>query len=208
MACLASKSLPCLTRASSCVAPATGPGALLDSAVSQYVLPLAPALLEEEDPMPLYALKLLGILLELNPGWVAQLVELGLATRWGGGATWVRLCLGLKAQLNPHIWCYAAGFLSGCPLKPPLTTFTTSGKGLLELAALLTGGTEAVLQVGRLRLGQGGSDTLAPAYHGPLLPCRICRLIAQSGTLPAEQLVELGVMDRVRGSCAAWVHAV
>ena len=54
---------------------------LIDAAVSQYVLPLTPALLADEDPMPLYALKMLGVLLEVNPGWVMPLARLGVARR-------------------------------------------------------------------------------------------------------------------------------
>ena len=92
--------------------------ALVDEAVARHVLPLMPALLQDEggwgwgeprpavwqglgramasvflpcqlltpppqntDPMPLYALKMLGILLEANPGWAADLARLGLARR-------------------------------------------------------------------------------------------------------------------------------
>lgn len=39
------------------------------------VLPLMPAVLEEEDPMPLYALKLLVVLLDNQPTWAKQLQQ-------------------------------------------------------------------------------------------------------------------------------------
>ncbi|PRW59606.1 kinase [Chlorella sorokiniana] len=54
----------------------------IDAAVGQYVLPLMPALFEDEDPMPLYALKLLGALLEFNRRWVADVAAAGLAGRF------------------------------------------------------------------------------------------------------------------------------
>ncbi|PSC68021.1 serine threonine-kinase ULK4 isoform B [Micractinium conductrix] len=54
----------------------------IDGAVAQYVLPLVPALLSDEDPMPLYALKLLGALLEFNRAWVAEVAAAGLAGRF------------------------------------------------------------------------------------------------------------------------------
>ena len=45
----------------------------LKAVVSDAVLPLIPAVLEEEDPMPLYALKLLVVLLDTHPTWALQL---------------------------------------------------------------------------------------------------------------------------------------
>lgn len=41
--------------------------------MSDAVLPLIPAVLEEEDPMPLYALKLLVVLLDTHPTWALHL---------------------------------------------------------------------------------------------------------------------------------------
>ncbi|KAL4419367.1 hypothetical protein ABPG75_005869, partial [Micractinium tetrahymenae] len=55
---------------------------LIDAAVQQYVLPLVPALFADEEPMPLYALKLLGALLEFNRLWVADVAAAGLAGRF------------------------------------------------------------------------------------------------------------------------------
>ena len=54
---------------------------VIDAAVARYALPLAPVLLEDDDPMPLYALKMLGVLLPVNPRWVAALHQLGIAKR-------------------------------------------------------------------------------------------------------------------------------
>lgn len=45
----------------------------LKAVVSDAVLPLIPAVLEEEDPMPLYALKLLVVLLDTEPTWATHL---------------------------------------------------------------------------------------------------------------------------------------
>lgn len=45
----------------------------LKAVVSDAVLPLLPAVLEEEDPMPLYALKLLVVLLDTEPTWATHL---------------------------------------------------------------------------------------------------------------------------------------
>jgi len=45
----------------------------LKAVVSDAVLPLIPAVLEEEDPMPLYALKLLVVLLDTHPTWALHL---------------------------------------------------------------------------------------------------------------------------------------
>ena len=45
----------------------------LKAVVSDAVLPLVPGVLEEEDPMPLYALKLLVVLLDTHPTWALDL---------------------------------------------------------------------------------------------------------------------------------------
>lgn len=45
----------------------------LEAVVLDSVLPLMPAVLDEEDPMPLYALKLLVVLLDTKPAWAKQL---------------------------------------------------------------------------------------------------------------------------------------
>jgi serine/threonine-protein kinase ULK4 len=50
--------------------------AALDAAVAADVLPLAPALLEEDEPMPLYAL---GLMAGGPPWWAAPLARLGAA---------------------------------------------------------------------------------------------------------------------------------
>ena len=47
----------------------------LEAVVLDAVLPLMPAVLEEEDPMPLYALKLLVVLLDNQPTWAKQLQQ-------------------------------------------------------------------------------------------------------------------------------------
>lgn len=54
----------------------------VDRAVVEHTLPLIPVLLEDEDPMPLYALKMLSVLLAAEPAWVLQLAELGQAARF------------------------------------------------------------------------------------------------------------------------------
>lgn len=54
----------------------------LKAVVSDAVLPLIPAVLEEEDPMPLYALKLLVVLLDTHPTWALHLQRLGLVPRF------------------------------------------------------------------------------------------------------------------------------
>ncbi|KAK9809997.1 hypothetical protein WJX72_003108 [[Myrmecia] bisecta] len=56
--------------------------AAIDAVVGRHVLPLVPALLSEEDPMPLYALKLLGALLDTKQSWVAHVERLGLVPRF------------------------------------------------------------------------------------------------------------------------------
>ena len=45
----------------------------LKAVVSDAVVPFVPAVLEEEDPMPLYALKLLVVLLDTHPTWARDL---------------------------------------------------------------------------------------------------------------------------------------
>lgn len=47
----------------------------LQAVVLDAVLPLMPAVLDEEDPMPLYALKLLVVLLDTQPTWAQQLQQ-------------------------------------------------------------------------------------------------------------------------------------
>jgi hypothetical protein len=81
---------PCCTVSLSRMSAGLGAaGELINAAVAQYVLPLTPALLADEDPMPLYALKMLGVLLDVNPSWVLPLAELGIARRCaGGGCCW------------------------------------------------------------------------------------------------------------------------
>ena len=45
----------------------------MDSAVRGNLLPLMPALLDEPEPMPLYAQKLLTHLLDASPAWAFEL---------------------------------------------------------------------------------------------------------------------------------------
>eukprot|EP00798_Chlamydomonas_sp_ICE-L_P014436 gene14436-20443_t len=54
----------------------------IDRLLRQSVLPLVPRLLKDEDPMPLYALKLLGGLLEVNSQYVHDVEGLGLASQF------------------------------------------------------------------------------------------------------------------------------
>ena len=65
----------------------------LKAVVSDAVLPLIPAVLEEEDPMPLYALKLLVVLLDTHPTWALHLqryapIFKGYSTSLKGIPTW------------------------------------------------------------------------------------------------------------------------
>ncbi len=48
-------------------------GGVVDNAVRTNLLPLMPDLLEEPEPMPLYAQKLLTHLLDASPAWAADL---------------------------------------------------------------------------------------------------------------------------------------
>jgi len=57
-------------------------GRQIDNLVQKHVLPLLPGLLEDEDPMPLYALKLLGALLEARSAWVDAIDRLGLIPKF------------------------------------------------------------------------------------------------------------------------------
>ena len=54
-------------------AESTGVSGVVDSAVRANLLPLMPELLEEPEPMPLYAQKLLTHLLDASPAWAADL---------------------------------------------------------------------------------------------------------------------------------------
>lgn len=53
--------------------------AVIDQLLRSHVFPTIPQLLQDEDPMPLYALKLLGGLLEVNLSFVHDVEELALA---------------------------------------------------------------------------------------------------------------------------------
>ncbi|WIA17198.1 hypothetical protein OEZ85_014081 [Tetradesmus obliquus] len=53
--------------------------AVLDALLREHVVPLVPVLLEQEEPMPLYALKLLGGILEVNSGYVSVVESLQLS---------------------------------------------------------------------------------------------------------------------------------
>lgn len=53
--------------------------AALDALLQQHVLPMIPRLLKDEDPMPLYALKLLGGILDASPSYVRHVESMGLA---------------------------------------------------------------------------------------------------------------------------------
>jgi serine/threonine-protein kinase ULK4 len=55
------------------------PAEALDVLLRCHVVPLVPVLLELEDPMPLYALKLLGGILDVNSSYVSVVDELGLS---------------------------------------------------------------------------------------------------------------------------------
>ncbi|GLC54130.1 hypothetical protein PLESTB_000827100 [Pleodorina starrii] len=56
--------------------------AQIDHVLRQYILPLVPRLLRDEDPMPLYALKLLGGLLEINLSYMTEVDKMGLASQF------------------------------------------------------------------------------------------------------------------------------
>ncbi|PNW72926.1 hypothetical protein CHLRE_14g612000v5 [Chlamydomonas reinhardtii] len=56
--------------------------AAIDCVLRSHILPLVPRLLRDEDPMPLYALKLLGGLLEINLSYVADVEAMGLAAQF------------------------------------------------------------------------------------------------------------------------------
>uniref|UniRef100_A0A7S0S6G9 Protein kinase domain-containing protein n=1 Tax=Chlamydomonas leiostraca TaxID=1034604 RepID=A0A7S0S6G9_9CHLO len=56
--------------------------AAIDALLTQSVLPLIPRLLRDDDPMPLYALKLLGGLLEVKPAYVQSVEAMGLASQF------------------------------------------------------------------------------------------------------------------------------
>ncbi|GLI65982.1 hypothetical protein VaNZ11_009669 [Volvox africanus] len=56
--------------------------AQIDRVLRSHILPLVPRLLRDEDPMPLYALKLLGGLLEINLAYVADVEAMGLAAQF------------------------------------------------------------------------------------------------------------------------------
>ena len=81
--------------------------ALLSSLLREKLLPLCPTLLADEDPIPLYALKLLGGALEADRGMCEAVVELGLAPKFfeflslehtNNNVHNVRLCLVLAAS--------------------------------------------------------------------------------------------------------------
>lgn len=55
---------------------------VLDDLLRSDIFPLIPQLLSEEDPMPLYALKLLGALLEVNPAYVSMVESLKLTSQF------------------------------------------------------------------------------------------------------------------------------
>lgn len=55
---------------------------VIDALLRDTILPTIPRLLQDEDPMPLYALKLLGGLLEVNPGYVSHVESMGLASQF------------------------------------------------------------------------------------------------------------------------------
>ncbi|KXZ51880.1 hypothetical protein GPECTOR_11g315 [Gonium pectorale] len=54
----------------------------IDRVLRSHILPLVPRLLRDEDPMPLYALKLLGGLLEINLSYVADVESMGLVAQF------------------------------------------------------------------------------------------------------------------------------
>lgn len=47
----------------------------MDAAVQRDVLPLLPQLLRGDDPLPLYALRMLGALLQVAPHWAPAVAE-------------------------------------------------------------------------------------------------------------------------------------
>jgi len=54
----------------------------IDDLVQNRVMPLLPGLLQDEDPMPLYTLKLLGALLEVKSSWVDAVDRQGLIDKF------------------------------------------------------------------------------------------------------------------------------
>ena len=93
----------------------------LSTLLRDDLLPLCPTLLADEDPIPLYALKLLGGALEADRGMCAEVVDLGLAPRFfeflslehtNNNVHNVRLCLVLAESRSvpmASLCAYAAG---------------------------------------------------------------------------------------------------
>mmetsp|Transcript_37117 Transcript_37117/g.82576 ORF Transcript_37117/g.82576 Transcript_37117/m.82576 type:complete len:1288 (+) Transcript_37117:271-4134(+) len=54
----------------------------IDNLLRSFILPTVPQLLKDEEPMPLFALKLLGGLLEVNMAYVHDVEDMGLATQF------------------------------------------------------------------------------------------------------------------------------
>jgi serine/threonine-protein kinase ULK4 len=92
----------------------------LDALIMEDLLPMCPSLIESEDPIPLYALKLLSGTLEIEPALCREVIALGLAPQFfeflsldhtNNNVHNVRLCLTLArstALSTRTLWDYKA----------------------------------------------------------------------------------------------------
>jgi len=92
----------------------------LDALIMEDLLPMCPSLIESEDPIPLYALKLLSGTLEIEPTLCREVIALGLAPRFfeflsldhtNNNVHNVRLCLTLARSTSLStrtLWEYRA----------------------------------------------------------------------------------------------------
>jgi serine/threonine-protein kinase ULK4 len=92
----------------------------LDQLLMQDLFPMCPALIDSEDPIPLYALKLLSGTLEIEPALCREIIALGLAPRFfeflslehtNNNEHNIHLCLALarcKALSTQSLWDFDA----------------------------------------------------------------------------------------------------
>lgn len=149
--------------------------------MARYVLPLAPALFADEDPMPLYALKMLGILLDVNSAWVSALASLGMARRWGSQGKLMG-CLGSRVEQS-------GGSLLHC-------NGASARMGLHLLFSAVP--SHCASRPSSLLCCRFFEQLSIEHPHNNVHNIRLCRLVAQSGVLLPAQLLELRVADRVR----------
>ena len=152
----------------------------LDQLLMQDLFPMCPALIDSEDPIPLYALKLLSGTLEIEPALCREIIALGLAPRFfeflslehtNNNEHNIHLCLALarcKALSTQSLWDFDA------PAKVAQVCAYSYERNVTQFV-------EPALGIAATLLRRAAAD--APRAAGDAVPSEITPLLEVAPTL-------------------------